>query len=199
MRAYDARELIRPMVRSLRSLDRAHSSVMGVVYVSNLESGTVTGQTARSKGGKTSLVRQLSKWVILIHELGQLGRSEELFDCSCNRFDIDQGLRRNSVDVLCCHSFAYHTLHTGQTDAVLVLKQLTYGTDSTVAQVVDIIGISCAVFQMHVVVDGSENIFLCDMFRNQVVNVTFDRLFDLFDIGIFLQDLFPEPDSILSR
>ena len=43
---------------------------------------------------------------------------------------------------------------------------------------------------MHVVVDGSENIFLCDMFRNQVVNVTFDRLFDLFDIGIFLQDLF---------
>ena len=55
---------------------------------------------------------------------------------------------------------------------------------------VDIIGISCAVFQMHVVVDGSENIFLCDMFRNQVVDVTFDRLFDLFDIGIFLQDLF---------
>ena len=45
---------------------------MGVVYVSNLESGTVTGQTARSKGGKTSLVRQLSKRVILIHELGQL-------------------------------------------------------------------------------------------------------------------------------
>ena len=28
------------------------------------------------------------------------------------------------------------------------------------------------------------------MFRNQVVDVTFDRLFDLFDIGILLQDLF---------
>ena len=36
----------------------------------------------------------------------------------------------------------------------------------------------------------AKNIFLCDMFRNQVVNITFDRLFDLFDIGIFLQDLF---------
>ena len=29
-------------VRSLRSLDRAHSSVMGVMYVSNLESGSVS-------------------------------------------------------------------------------------------------------------------------------------------------------------
>ena len=64
---------------------------------------------------------------------------------------------------------------------------------------VDIIWIADAAFQMHVVVDGSENIFLCDMFRNQVVNVTFDRLFDLFDIGYFPPGSFPEPDSILSR
>ena len=43
------------------------------------------------------LRRQLSKRVILIHELGQLGRSEELFDCSCNRFDIDQEIGRAHV------------------------------------------------------------------------------------------------------
>ena len=147
---------------------------MGVVYVSNLESGTVTGQTARSKGGKTSLVRQLSKRVILIHELGQLGRSEELFDCSCNRFDIDQDCGEiPSMSCVVIRSRTHAPYGTDRCGTGSEAAHLRHG--STVAQVVDIIGISCAVFQMHVVVDGSENIFLCDMFRNQVVNVTFDR------------------------
>ena len=35
-------------VRSLRSLDRTHTTVVGVVYISNLESCTFSGQTARS-------------------------------------------------------------------------------------------------------------------------------------------------------
>ena len=35
-------------VRSLRSLDRTHTTVVGVVYISNLESCTLSGQTARS-------------------------------------------------------------------------------------------------------------------------------------------------------
>ena len=60
-------------VRSLRSLDRAHTAIVGVVYISNLESGTVSGQTARSQGGETSLMGQLGQRVVLIHELGQLG------------------------------------------------------------------------------------------------------------------------------
>ena len=46
-------------VRSLRRLDRAHSSIVGVMYISHLESCTVSGQTARSQCGKTSLVCQL--------------------------------------------------------------------------------------------------------------------------------------------
>ena len=35
-------------VRTLRGLNRAHTSIMGVVNISNLESGTISGQTARS-------------------------------------------------------------------------------------------------------------------------------------------------------
>ena len=76
-------------VRSLRSLDRAHTSVMGVVYISNLESGTVTGQTARSQCGETSLVSQLRQRVVLVHELGQLGASEELLHRCGNRLNVD--------------------------------------------------------------------------------------------------------------
>ena len=80
-------------VRTLRRLDRTHSSVMGVVNVSNLESCTVTGQTAGAQCGKTSLMCQLTQRVVLINKLRQLGRSEELFHSSCYRLDVDQRLR----------------------------------------------------------------------------------------------------------
>ena len=37
-------------VGTFRRLDRAHTSVVGVVYISHLRSGTVPGQTARAQG-----------------------------------------------------------------------------------------------------------------------------------------------------
>jgi len=46
---------------------------------------------------------------------------------------------------------------------------------AAVAQVVDIIGISCAVFQMHVVVDRCKNIFFCDVLRNQIMKISLDQ------------------------
>ncbi len=76
-------------VRSLRSLDGTHTSVVGVVYVSHLESRTVSGQTARSQRGETSLVRKLGQRVVLVHELGQLGASEELLHRRGHGLDID--------------------------------------------------------------------------------------------------------------
>ena len=77
-------------VRSLRRLDRTHSSVMGIVNVTDLKSCTVTGKSSRSQCGETSLMCQFSKRVVLIHKLGQLRRSEELFYSCCYRFDVDQ-------------------------------------------------------------------------------------------------------------
>ena len=47
-------------VRTLRSLDRTHTSIMRIVNVSNLESGSVSGQTAWSQGRQTSLMGQLT-------------------------------------------------------------------------------------------------------------------------------------------
>ncbi len=43
-------------VRTFGSLNGAHSSVMGIMYVTNLESGTVSGKTTGSQCGETSLV-----------------------------------------------------------------------------------------------------------------------------------------------
>ena len=56
-------------VRTFGRLDRTHSSIMGIVNVSDFESGTVSGKTTGTKSGKTSLMCQFGQWVILVHEL----------------------------------------------------------------------------------------------------------------------------------
>ena len=82
-----------------------------------------------------------------------------------------------TVDVLCCHSFAYHTLHSGETDAVLVLKQLADCTDTTVSKMIDIVFYADAVLKVHIVVDGSKDIFLRDALRNELVDVAVEFCF----------------------
>ena len=133
---------------------------------------------------------QLTKRVILVHELRQLGRTEELFHCCSYRFNIDKGLRRNRLCVLCCHSLTNHTLQSGKTDAVLVLKKLTYCTDTTVSKMVDVVIVSNAVFQVHIVVNRSKNIFFCNMLRNQIMNISADRSFLFLESVIFFQNFF---------
>ena len=120
---------------------------------------------------------QLTQRVVLIHELGELRRSKELFDSCSYRFNIDQGLCGDALRILSSHTLTYHSFQTGKTDTVLVLKQLADRTDTTVAQMVDIIWIADAAFQMHVVVDGSDDIFLRNVLRNQVMDISADNLF----------------------
>ena len=43
-------------VRAFRGFDRAHTAVMGRVYVANLEAGAFTGQAARAQRGNATLV-----------------------------------------------------------------------------------------------------------------------------------------------
>ena len=133
---------------------------------------------------------QLTKRVVLIHELRQLGRSEEFLNCCCYRFDIDQGLRRNRLCILCCHTLTYNSFQSGQTDTILVLKKFSNRTDTTVTQMVDIIVKSDSVFQMHIVVDRSKNIFFCNMLRNQIMNISLNGSLDIFKVVILFQNLF---------
>ena len=56
-------------VRTFRCLNWTHSSIMRIVNVSNLETCTITRQTARTQSRQTSLMCQLTKRVILIHKL----------------------------------------------------------------------------------------------------------------------------------
>ena len=177
-------------IGSFRSLDRAHSSVVGIMYVTYLETCTVTAQTTGSQRGQTSLMGQLAQRVILIHELGQLGGTEEFLNSSLYRFDVDQNLRGNFFRIMSGHSFTNHSFHPGQTDTVLVLEQFAHSPDTSVAQMIDIVIVSDAVFQMDIIINGSQNVFLCNMLRYQLMNVFPDSFRQFFRIlGIFFQDL----------
>ena len=133
---------------------------------------------------------QLTKRVVLVHELGQLGRSEELLNRCRNRLDIDQRLRGNALNLLCGHTLTNHTLQSGKADPVLVLQQFTDRTDTAVAQMVDIVIVADAVLQMDIVVDGSDDILFRDMLRNQLLDAVMDGLFDGIQIVIFFQIFF---------
>ena len=87
-------------------------------------------------------MRQPRERVRLVHELRELARAEELLDGCDNGADIDQRLRRDCFDVLGGHALANHSLHSGQARADLILDQLANGAKTTVAEVVDVVGLN---------------------------------------------------------
>ncbi len=128
-------------VRALGGLDRAHAAVVRVVDVADLHAGAVTGQTTRAERGQATLVRQARERVVLVHELRQLRGAEELLDRRHHGADVDQGLRRDRLDVLRRHALAHDALHAGQAGADLVLDELADRADAAVAEVVDVVGL----------------------------------------------------------
>ena len=97
------------------------------------------GQTARAERRQPPLVRQPGDRVGLVHELGQLRGAEELLQRRHHRTDVDQGLRRDRLDVLGRHPLPDHALHPAQAGAQLVLDQLADRAQPAVAEVVDVV------------------------------------------------------------
>ena len=70
-----------------------------------------------------------------------------------------------------CHTLAYHSLHSGKTDTVLVLEKLSDSSDTAVSEMIDIIFRSDTVFKSNIIVNRSEYIALCYMLRYKLVYV----------------------------
>ena len=128
-------------VRAFRGLDRAHAAVVRRVDVTDLDAGALTRQTAGAERRQAALVGQTRERVVLVHELRQLRRSEELLDRGDDGAHVDQGLRRDRLDVLRGHALADDALHARQTGADLVLDELADRADATVAEVVDVVDV----------------------------------------------------------
>ncbi len=76
---------------------------------------------------------KLCQRVRLIHELGQLGRSEELLNSCAYRTGINELVRMSRLFVgSSVHALTDISLHTGETDTDLVLEEFTNRTDTTV-------------------------------------------------------------------
>ena len=99
-------------------------------------------------------MRQARERVVLVHELGELAGAEELLDGRHDRADVDQGLRRDRLDVLGRHPLADDALHPRQAGADLVLDELADIAQATVAEVVDVVGLDADVDGLATAVTG---------------------------------------------
>ena len=126
-------------VRTFRRFDWTYATVVSRVYVSNFEACAFTGQTAWAECRDTTFVRNLRQRVVLVHELRQLAGTEELFHCRRNRLGVDHILRHQGIQIAQRQTLFNRTLNTYQANAELVFRHFTYGTDTTVAEVVDIV------------------------------------------------------------
>ncbi|CAB4650084.1 unannotated protein [freshwater metagenome] len=114
---------------------------MGGVNVTNLNTGALAAKPSGAECRKATFVGKARERVVLVHELRELACAKELFNRRNHGAHVDEGLRRNGLNVLGRHTLANHALHSGETSTNLVLNQLTDGTNTTVTEVVDVINI----------------------------------------------------------
>ena len=178
-------------VRTFWGLNGAHTAIVAVVHVTDLKSGTVTGKTARAQRGKTALMGQFRQGVGLIHKLGKGRRSEELLDGGHHRADIDQRLGGDDIHILGLdgHPLTDNALHSGKTNAELVLQKLTHAADTAVTQMVDVVDFAHFHRQIVDIVDRSKNICFNNMFRNKVISPGDDHIIQCVAFQVLLQDL----------
>ncbi len=158
-------------VGTFRGLNGADTGIVAVVHVTNFEGSTVTVQTAGAQGAQTALVGQLSQRVGLIHELAQLGRTEELLDGSADGTDVDQVAGLHVHGILGVHPLTNHTIQTAHADTDLVLQQFAYGTDTAIAQMVNVVRGAQAIGETQHVADAGYNIVCQDVLGHQAGHV----------------------------
>ena len=160
-------------VRAFGRFDGADAAVMGVVHVADFEAGALPVQTAWSEGRQAALVGQLGQRVDLVHELGELGRTEELPHDGHHGGGVHQGPGGDGL-VFLAHAVAHIAgdLHKGHAD--LVLEQFADGADAAVAEVVDVVHLVLeflalvvvaggAGVQRHQVLYGDQDVFKVDI------------------------------------
>ena len=119
------------------------------MHVAHFEARALAGQTARTEGGKPTLVRDFRQRIGLVHELRELGRAEELAHGGRDRLRVDEVVRHHGVDVDRAHTLLDRALHAKEADAELVLHQLADRADAAVAEVVDVVDFAAAVAQIR--------------------------------------------------
>ena len=141
-------------VRPLGSLDGTDAAVVRSMHVPDLEARALARQPPGPQGGQPPLVGDLGQRIRLVHELRELGRTEELLDRRDDRLGVDQVVRHRRVDVLVHgHLLLDRPLHPHQADPELVLEQLADRAHPAIAQVVDVVDLPHVLLQLQQVLD----------------------------------------------
>ena len=148
-------------VWTFRRLDRTQTAIVGEMYVTNLETGTLTRKTTRTEGRKTTLMSYLCQGVGLVHELAQCVCSEECVDNAGNCLCINKVSGTEHLVVTNIHTLANGTAHTSKTNCKLISQLFAYSTYTTIAQMVNIINVCLAVDQFDEILDNLNDILLC--------------------------------------
>ena len=147
-------------VRTFRRFNWTKTTIVSVVNVTYLKSGTLTRQTTRTESRHTTFVRNFSQRIRLVHKLRQSIRSKEWIDYGRNSLGVDQINRSKHFIIAYVHTFTNRTRHTSQTNSKLIRQLLSYSTYTTVTQMVNIIHIGLRVNQLDQVLNDFNNIFL---------------------------------------
>ena len=132
------------------------------MYVTNFEACTVSAQAAWPESRKTPLVRQFRQRIGLIHELAQLRTTEEIANDCRKRLGVDELLRRHPFDVHVeqRHTLLHESLGAGKSHAALVRKQFAYGTNTTGAQMIDVVQTARTGAQLDEILHRADEIFI---------------------------------------
>ena len=132
---------------------------MRIVNVTDVKPGAFAGETARAKGGEPPLVSQLGKGVRLVHELGELRPAKELPQRGHDRADVHQVAGRRALRLHQCHALSRHALHSEETNTELILDQFADGSDSAIAEVIDVIWLGHAILHADHLLDEGDDVF----------------------------------------
>ena len=111
-------------VGTLRSLNRADTTVVRSVHVAHFKASTVTVQTTRSECREAALVSQFCQRVSLVHELRQLRTTKEVTNNGTEGLRVDELLWRHALQVHIkeSHTLFNETLCAGKSDTALVAE-----------------------------------------------------------------------------
>ena len=148
-------------VGAFRRFNRADTAVVGGMHVSHFESGAVAVQAAGPQGGEAALVRQFRKGVDLVHELGELGTTEEVAHDGAEGLRVDELAGRHAFNVLVNegHAFLHQAFRAGEAHAALVGHEFAHGAHAAAAQVVDVVHHAFALLEAQEVLEGGQEVF----------------------------------------
>ncbi len=131
---------------------------MGRMDIAHLETGAFTSQPARTECGNSALVGYFTQWIILIHELAELGRTKKLLDRRRNGACIDQILWTQIFRLGQRQTFTYGPFDPNHPDAKSIFSHLTNRSNPSITEVVDIVHVTVTVTNVDERTDHINNV-----------------------------------------